>query len=386
MIRMLKQAVVVDGFLGALHALLLMDDTVILSTSRDMCVRKLSVVLDYCREYGMVLNEGKTKFFVINNSDIDKIPLTVQGHVINYCQQYLYLGAWFTHTGRMKDVMELHEARSQSVVNKFAIFCASNTDMPYCYKRKVFDAAVLSALTYSCESWLTDNCIGLKSQYSKLVKCLLGVRKNTSIDLCFIESGINPVNHILSVNRKRFLESKLASPDTEEPFHFVLELCRSVNTPGYGFLQRVLQFNCDVNPLDMIKESARNKPESATKYYTYRSVLNQSMSVHTIYSDNKQYIPDYIRQAFSRLRLMSHDLKIETGRWSRIPRDLRRCQCDGQTVQTEYHVLVSCILTRELRIRYDLNNIQNLDDLFGYSNISTVCRYIYEALRIIKDI
>ena len=259
----------------------------------------------------MVLNENKTKFFVVNCTDIDKMPLNVQGHVISYCHQYLYLGAWFTDTGKMKDVMELHEARSQSVVNKFAIFCASNTDMPYCYKRKVFDAAVLSALTYSCESWLTDNCTALTSQYSKLVKCLLGVRKNTSINLCSIESGINPVNHLLSVNRKRFIESKLASPDMEEPFHLVLELCRSVNTPGYRFVQRALQFNCDIDPLEKIIESARNKPESATKYFTYKSVLNPSMIVHKVYSDI-QYIPDYMRQAFSRLRLMSHDLNIET--------------------------------------------------------------------------
>ena len=384
MIRMIKGAVAVDGFLGALHALLLMDDTVILATSRDMCIKKMNVVVDYCREYGMVLNESKTKFFVINNSNVDKIPLNVQGHVINYCPQYLYLGAWFTDTGNMKDVMKLHEARNQSVVNKFAIFCASNTDMPYCYKRKVFDAAVLSALTYSCESWLIDNCNCLTSQYNKLVKCLLGVRKNTCINLCYIESGIKPVSYIVSVNRKRFMESKLAFPDMEEPFHLVLELCRSVNTPGYMFLRRALQFDCDVNPLEKIKESARNKPESATKYYTYKSVLNTGMSVHEIYLGN-QYIPDYMRQSFSRVRLMSHDLKIETGRWSRTPREMRRCHCNGLNVQTEEHVLVNCVITRELRIRYGLNNIQNLDSLFKLSEIINVCRYIHEALRIIRN-
>ncbi|MPC81897.1 hypothetical protein E2C01_076536 [Portunus trituberculatus] len=46
---------------------------------------------------------------------------------------------------------------------------------------------------------------------------------------------------------------------------------------------------------------------------------------------------------------MSHDLKIETGHWSRTPRDLRVCPCDGQTTQTEHHVLVECALTRQTR-------------------------------------
>lgn len=58
-IRMLKDKIAIDGFLGTLHALLLMDDTVILATSRDMCIRKFRVVVDYCDDYGMVINEGQ---------------------------------------------------------------------------------------------------------------------------------------------------------------------------------------------------------------------------------------------------------------------------------------------------------------------------------------
>ena len=130
MVRMLKQTIATDGFLGTLHALLLMDDTVIVATSRDMCIKKFKVVLEYCREYGMVINQTKTKFFVINKAGIDKIPINVENNMINYCEKYLYLGAWFTDSGRIKDVMSLHEGNGQSTVNKFAIFCNSNTDMP----------------------------------------------------------------------------------------------------------------------------------------------------------------------------------------------------------------------------------------------------------------
>ena len=64
-VRMIHRCVVTDGFLGTLHTLLLMDDMVILATSRDMYLRKLSAVLDYCQKYGMVLNEKKTKFLVV---------------------------------------------------------------------------------------------------------------------------------------------------------------------------------------------------------------------------------------------------------------------------------------------------------------------------------
>lgn len=68
---MLKRNVDPDGYLGDLHTLLLMDDMVILATSREKCLQKLADVLNYCREYMMVLNEKKKKFFVIHGSGRD---------------------------------------------------------------------------------------------------------------------------------------------------------------------------------------------------------------------------------------------------------------------------------------------------------------------------
>ena len=130
MIRMMKEKIATDGFLGTLHALLLMDDTVILATSRDMYIRKFRVVAMIMKWW---LMRAKQNFFVINNTDCDKVPLKIKGNVIKYCDRYKYLGVWFTDSGRMKDVMSLHEIKCQSVVNKFSIFCASNPDMPYCY-------------------------------------------------------------------------------------------------------------------------------------------------------------------------------------------------------------------------------------------------------------
>ncbi|MPC54350.1 hypothetical protein E2C01_048261 [Portunus trituberculatus] len=124
------------------------------------------------------------------------------------------------------------------------------------------------------------------------------------------------------------------------------------NTPGFKFIQSAMQYDANVNPLENVKNLfVVNKPETATKYHAYKSVLNPGLRVHSVYSDNI-YIPDYTRMAFTRIRLMSHDLKIETGRWSRIPRDLRVCPCDGQTTQTEHQVLVEYALTRQTRQKY----------------------------------
>lgn len=44
----------------------------------------------------------------------------------------------------------------------------------------------------------------------------------------------------------------------------------------------------------------------------YRSVLNPSLSRHQVYS-NEEIIRDFKRQAFTRLPVMSHSLRVEAG-------------------------------------------------------------------------
>ena len=80
MIQMIKGIVREDSFLRTLHALRFMDDTVIVETNRRKCLQKLSVVIDYCYKYGMEINLKKSKCFVINAEEQDKIrhlPYTI---------------------------------------------------------------------------------------------------------------------------------------------------------------------------------------------------------------------------------------------------------------------------------------------------------------------
>ena len=68
LIRKLKQ-LDPDGFLQHLHALLMIDDTVIFATSCDVMKEKLRVLSEYCLAYKMVINQSKTKFITINAGD-----------------------------------------------------------------------------------------------------------------------------------------------------------------------------------------------------------------------------------------------------------------------------------------------------------------------------
>jgi hypothetical protein len=67
-----------------------------------------------------------------------------------------------------------------------------------------------------------------------------------------------------------------------------------------------------------------------------------------------RYINERKRIVFTRFSLSSHHLKIETGRWSRIVREERLCEC-GE-IQDENHIIFDCPKTNDIRERYNVNN------------------------------
>lgn len=249
---------------------------------------------------------------------------------------------------------------------------------------KVFQAAVMSSLFYSSESWLTLNVHCIERCYNKLVRILLGVRNNVPITLCLAELGMNTAKYEIGKKRKCFLKSKLNNVDLDEPFHFVLNMCRRNNTPGYRILKKCMDEENSGLSIVNIHTIINTKPESATKYATYRSKLNIGLLHHPVYND-VEYIPDFKRQAFTRLRLMSHSLKIELGRWSRIPRDARLCICSGNEVQDEEHVLLYCPVSSHIRDEYRQLNFSNMIGLMNGGDTVNLCNYIFEVLELFKE-
>ena len=53
LIKLIRETCEPDGFLSWLHLLVMMDDTVQLSTTRPAMIRKLTLFADFCNHYGM---------------------------------------------------------------------------------------------------------------------------------------------------------------------------------------------------------------------------------------------------------------------------------------------------------------------------------------------
>ena len=185
MIRQLEN----DSFLNDIHALMLMDDTVLLATTRDRIIEKFTVLMSFCKKYGMFINEIKTQMMVVNGKKDDRLNFTVDGITVKHTTSYVYLGSPFVERGKMREVIKLHVKSRAKDLNKFRIFCKKNETMPYLFKKKVLEAVIFSSLLYGSETWLGVEFREVEKLYVGAVKAVLGVRETTQTDTTLIEAG-----------------------------------------------------------------------------------------------------------------------------------------------------------------------------------------------------
>lgn len=133
---------------------------------------------------------------------------------------------------------------------------------------------------------------------------------------------------------------------------------------------------------DIAKRKASVRRSQRTKFKTYVT-LNPTLAVHKTYVLTDEIPEEYQRIATSRLRLSSHRLAIETGRWSRISQDQRLCTCGS--IQTENHVVCDCIRTDEIREQFKNLDFTNLENFFdNCSNIVSMCKCSYMVLNMYR--
>jgi hypothetical protein len=108
--------------------------------------------------------------------------------------------------------------------------------------------------------------------------------------------------------------------------------------------------------------------------------MNPSLQKSALYGLN---IPEYKRVVVSRFRLIAHNLRIETGRWSRIPPEDRMCQCQTG-VQSEKHVIEECPLVSHIwekyrHVNFTINNLLKCDTVEKVEAIYDVVNF-YDSL------
>ena len=362
-----------DNWLGDLHTLLLMDDTVILASSREQMEAKLCALKAAADDIGMVINQSKTQYICTNVSDPQ--PFKIDNLVVEHTNVYTYLGTPISAMS-IADQVKLHLQQKTPHVLKFFSFLSKNHDAPFPIKCTVWNSALKATIFYSCETWLTKDLRAAETIYNNTLKSMLGVRSTTCNDLVFAESGhYGAKSHILQL-QTNFLQKVKARDDFHGSYlERVLKLAQDTRCPAGLMLISLANAESQNRSCEAIQQAIRSS--DSTRRTAYRNI-NPTLSVSPVYTSC--LIPECNRIAFTRIRLSSHHMRYETGRWARIPPDQRLCACGA--IQTDFHVLLECRLTEHVRESNNIIQCMRLCDLFDnfeMKNVTRLCKDILDC-------
>ncbi len=298
LVKMIRERCMPEIFLDWLHVLVLMDDTVLLSTSRANLLRKVEILDQFCRDYGMTVNNDKTKFFVINGEDGDADTVHVNSLAIEHCCCYSYLGSSFTSDGSVSSAVKAHSAAKLCHVLKYVSFVTKNNDLPFVVKRRVFEAALMSAVMYGCESWVSADYKPVTKLYNWALKQMLGVRKTTSNMVCYAEVGLPSLPDLIKLKQHNFFRRmwQERSGMSDDPLILAIRVTLASRTPT----ARCLDSFISTEPPTMsaiISNVCHCIAHSDSSRCTTYEQINPRFTVHDIYK-KKHVINEFHRISF----------------------------------------------------------------------------------------
>jgi hypothetical protein len=106
-----------DDWLGDLHTLMFMDDTVLLATSRQQMSTKLAALKRSTDDIGMIINESKSQFICINSDDRE--PFVLDDVSITNTDSYMYLGTPISSKSLREQVMDHIQDKTRHTLSLF---------------------------------------------------------------------------------------------------------------------------------------------------------------------------------------------------------------------------------------------------------------------------
>ena len=294
-----------------------------------------------------------------------------------------------SENGSAATMLKDHVADKKKHLNRLIIFLSRNHDAPFFVKRKVFNAAFSSAILYGCEAWLDVSLKPLETMYMSAVRRLLDVRQSTPTMTCLIEAGIPSLTALVKHKQSKFLQQMFEQRrDLEDvdPLMHTLSFMSQNNPALYAhideLMQRDLKSDMKIDQEDICNK-LRGSPPEKTKLRLYL-LMNPGLSVHPLYkvTDSEHAVEDNLRITFTRIRVCSHKLRSETGRWIGTPSDQRFCPHCTDNVQNEEHIL-RCPATLDIRSRFGVNTTDIHEILESPSKTDLLC--LKQCLKLLES-
>lgn len=366
---------ILDTF-DKLHILIHADDANLFATTKELMIRKLQGMLSFCKKNSIILQSMKCYFTVVNGTHIDKTTLAISpDDSITHTDHLEILGSHIS--GNINTDLSLHFKKRFINIIKYYNYIKVNDIAPVAVKLTVFKACVMSTLLYNCEAFGPNIPESLEEMYHKMLKAALGVRNNCPNLTILVESGCLPLRTLIHSRQlqfyRRFRNSVKENSVREAIFNQLI-------TTSTTFLKHYINLdNKYTDGQQIISEHVeelhsriRNLGANQDVHYKYWMYLQMNPELKESPFLNRI---DVVGKAITKFRLGSHTLKIETGRWTRTPRQQRLCRTCNE-LGDESHVIYRC---SEI-YRGDLHDLpQQLSSLWTYSKVNVLFKRIRDA-------
>ena len=423
--------------------LLWADDLVLLARDRKSLQKLIEKLKSYCDNWGLEVSisndaTSKTAIMIFNTAGRqlkESYQFNYGARAIPSTKSYTYLGIMFTLSGSLRQTQQI--LRQKGLRAYFGMKKYINTkNVSKSATFKLFDSLVLPVATYGSQIWLpmTKICnviLEPKSSHTQMtyitsdpieklhlsfLKWTLGVPKQTSNAAVYGDTGRKPTTLCVLKQFVNFFNrlSLLDKEDSNSIARHAFAEQQRLKLPWYS---AALALTRQLDPRKAYSEEHKNKilPNAllceinAQKWFTEAwkndCRRNKKLKFYCSIKENLGIEP-YLTQcsyktakAIARLRMSSHGLNIETGRYG-VKQNSKHYRCcptctdpdamelimalpgeHNPIVEDELHILKDCSLYGEIRRSLDpatLENIasENLKPLFNEVNIKKLANYV----------
>jgi hypothetical protein len=400
-----------------LFLILYADDQVLFASSALSLQSMLNNIEQYCNQWGLKINTSKTKVLIFEKSNRHTFyDFYLYNEKLEIVSSFKYLGVYFFKNGNWHRTQKvITEHASKAMHRLFSVF--SQYEFSVKEKCKLFDILVSPILNYSSEVWGLNDGKDIETIHTKFIRRVLYVNKSTNLAGLYGELGRVPLSIIRKIHMLPYW-IKILKSDNNCIIKQVYRMLRndansniSYNSHNWAYQIKTILENLGLSDLWINQDNSVIvlpiiKQRLLDQYYQqWYSNINNSQRLLTYsrfkHSFNLEPYLEIIHEkkfkiALSRFRLSSHQLEIERGRYSNIPRDERKCRfCNRNVIENEYHFLLVCPLYTSIRQKYlkpyynswpTLNKFDRLMSSCNKKEIINLSKYIYFASRLRQDL
>ena len=367
----------IDIGMVKMFMLLYANDIVLFGNSAEQLQDGLNLLSNYCQRWKLTVNIAKTKVMVFRKGGALPRNLTFlyNGNQLEFVRSFKYLRIVFTAGGSFTETQNTLSGQAQKAIFKMNKYLYRFTFISPKHKLELFDKLVTPILNYGCEVWGFIQGNAIERVHLQFCKQLLGVKKTTQNDFVYGELGRTTLitkrylyivkywfkilaseeQKYINIVYRMMLRDMELKPNAVNWASLVKHLLMSLGFYEVWLAQGVGDYKAFISVLKLRLSDnfiqnwhARLELSSRASFYTNVATFQLQPYLEKINIVKFQ-------KAVSRLRVASHRLEIEAGRWlrpNRTPINERKCRVCN-VLEDEYHFVIECsLLYKELRDKY----------------------------------